>query len=579
MPDVFGDRYDGPRMIASQRASALALVVAAGCAETATPHGAGDDDVGSVGSADDDGSTGTDGASADDDGVDAVSDEASSSASSSDDGAADSTTGASGCPDDMCESDGACMPCDTSYWAGVDRDIATTPYGHRTAISCHNCYTGTLAGTIAALREAQMQGADLLELDLTDEGGVIVVEHDDGGGADGPALVDVLADPELVAGDQMLNIEIKETAPTEAFIAGVLDALVASGCVRNGRPVMIRAFVADSRLENLLIAQELLATPAYAELAPHVRIHALLSAGNGNSTATLLGLVDENFERGFDAIEFQLTTPALVAGLHYAESLGLGTSVWTVPPELGEMHVAALRDEVDSITTEYPVASARARVEADNARVYVDATTIAAGATSIDWLGVDASDDTTAQLGVAGRPLALVDDALPGASLGFVAAESRSLPLANVGGEFGAGVLVAALVHFGDLSPGDGATMTLLGKANAGEYSLELFDPAGAGGAVLRFGVHVGEGYHYASLPVSALEPDRAAWIIGAYDGDGAVRLMVDHSDAGTTTVDVTGGITPNDAVLQLGADPQDPDVPRYFFDGAIQTALVQAWP
>lgn len=560
----------------STRAPWLALALASGaCAEASTPYVGGSDEFEPADSGDGSGgvadSTGTSG------GVSAG--EGSSGAESTSDAADESSTGASGCPSEMCEDDGACVPCDTSYWAGVDRDVATTPYGHRTAISCHNCYTGTLAGTIAALRAAQMQGADLLELDLTDEAGVIVVEHDDGGGADGPALVDVLADPELVAGDQILNIEIKETAPTEAFIAGVLDALVASGCVREGRPVMIRAFVSDTRLENLLIAQELLATPAYAELAPHVRIHALLSAGDGNSTATLLSRIDENFERGFDAIEFQLTTPALVAGVHYAESLGLGTSVWTVPPELGEMHVAALRDEVDSITTEYPVASARARVEADTARVYVDATTIAAGATSIEWLGTSAIDATTAEIGVVLRPLAISDAALPGTSLGFVPAESRSLPLANVGGEFGAGVLVAALVNFGDLSPGDGATMTLLGKANAGEYSLELFDPAGAGGPLLRFGVHVGEGYHYASLPVSSLDPDRAAWIIGAYDGDGAVRLMVNHSDAGTTTTDVTGGITPNDAVLQLGADPQDPEAPRFFFDGAIQTATVQAWP
>jgi glycerophosphoryl diester phosphodiesterase len=564
-------------MIASTRAPWLALALAsAACADPATPYGGGSDDIGPADSGGAEGSTGIHGSTG---GGDASGGEDPSAASSSDDAADDSSTGASGCPADMCEADGVCMPCDTSYWAGVDRDVATTPYGHRTAISCHNCYTSTLTGTISALRAAQDEGADLLELDLTDEGGVIVVEHDDGGGADGPALVDVLADPELVAGDQILNIELKETAPTEAFIAGVLDALVASGCVREGRPVMIRAFVSDSRLENLLIAQELLATPAYAELAPHVRIHALLSAGNGNSTATLLGIVDENFERGFDAIEFQFTTPALIAGVHYAESLGLGTSVWTVPPELGEMHVAALRDEVDSITTEYPVASARARVEADNARVYVDATTLAEGATAIDWLGIDAADVTTAEIGNDGRPVALVDAALPGTSLGFVPAESRSLPIADVGAEAGAGVLVAALVRFGDLSPGDGATMTVLGKANAGEYSLELFDPAGAGGVLLRFGVHVGEGYHYASLPVSALQADRAAWIVGAYDGDGAVRLMVDHSTAGTTTTDVTGGVTANDAVLQLGADPQDPDAPRFFFDGAIQTALVQAWP
>jgi glycerophosphoryl diester phosphodiesterase len=474
------------------------------------------------------------------------------------------------------------MPCDSSYWADVDRDIATTPYGHRTAVACHNCYAPTLAGTLTALHDAQQDGADLLELDLTDEGGAIVVEHDDGGGADGPLLASVLADPAIRAGDQLLNIELKEGAPTEAFVKGVLDAVIAADCVHAGRPLLLRAFAIDERVENLLIAQQLLATPAYAAIAPHVRLHALLNAAAGSTTASLVDHIDENAARGFAAIELEVGTPGLLTGIHHAEALGLGTSVWTVPPELGDMHVAGLRDEVDSITTEYPVAAARAQIEAANGRLYLDATAQDVAAGTLAWLGSAATETHTAELDVDARPLARTGDAgdsLEGGFLGFVAGEGRSLPFADVSTDAGTGVLLAVLVRFDTLALPDGTTMSVLGKANAGEYALELFEPAGVGGTVLRFGVHVGDGYHYASLAAGQLGADRAVWVVGAYDGDGGVHLLVDHDLHAVSPETISGGITPNDAVLQLGADPQDPDPPRFFFDGEIQTAIVQAWP
>jgi glycerophosphoryl diester phosphodiesterase len=589
------------------RATWLILVLGLGCGGTPQGRELGGSTGGSGESDADAG--GTDGA--DESSTGAASEDSTQGAEDGGDESGDSSTGADVCGLDECSIDGVCIdagtpspeaecfacvpeidpttwvedpdnPCDTSYWVDVDREIATTPYGHRTAISCHNCYAPTLEGTLAELHAAQADGADLLELDLTDEGGQVIVEHDDGGGADGPLLVDVLMDPALQAGDQILNIELKEMAPTEAFVGAVLDALVASGCVGPGRPVMLRAFVHDARLQNLLIAQTLLATPAYAELAPHVRLHALLQASDGASTATLIARVDENAARGFQAIEFAIATPNLLTGIHHAESLGLGTSVWTVPALLGEVHIAALRDEVDSITTDHPVASARAHIEADNGRFYLDATLQDARATAIDWVTTDSDAVTTADLAAPGRPLVVAGvpgDVLLGTALEFVAAEERSLPIADIGADTGGGVLVAALVRLDALSLADGDTMSVLGKANAGEYALELHNPPGTGGTVLRFGVHVGSGYSYASVPTSALDSERAHWVVGAYDGSGAVNLLVDHSAANTTSSSAEGAITANDVLMQLGADPQDPDAPRFFLEGAIQTALVQAWP
>jgi hypothetical protein len=573
--------YD-PYMHAASPPGLVIAAALAGACGTDDPRALGEHGSAATTAASEGGPTEDGGVSSSEAGGSELADDGSSAADSGDAPTGDATTGAPGCAAELCEHDGMCTPCDSSYWADVDRGIATTPYGHRTAIACHNCYASTLAGTLGALHDAQDDGADLLELDLTHEGDAIIVEHDDDGGADGPLLVDVLMDPALRAGDQLLNIELKETAPTEAFVAGVLDAVIAADCVHAGRPLMLRAFVNDGRLENLLIAQTLLATPAYAEVAPFVRLHALFNAALGSSTQTIFDRIDENAERGFDGVEFEIGTTELLTAVHYAESLGLGTGVWTVPSELGDMHVAALRDEVDAITTEYAVASARARVEADNGRVYLDATAQDASDGAIEWAGNDATEVTSIEIDTDAHPLGhggAAGEPLFGTSLGFVAAQGRSAPLANIANDAAAGVLLAALVRFDELALPDGSTMTVLGKANAGAYALELFNVAGATGTVLRFGVHVGGAYHYASIPVGQLDSARAVWIVGAYDGDGAVRLLVDHSAAGTSTSTASGGVTANDAILQLGADPQDPDPPRFFFEGAIQTALVQAWP
>ena len=103
------------------------------------------------------------------------------------------------------------------------------PTAREDAISCHNCYTGSLTGTVDKLHAAQSDGADLLELDIKDEGGTVYVEHDDTGGTSGPHFSDVLADASLKSGNQILFIELKETNPTVDFVTSVLDQLAAEG--------------------------------------------------------------------------------------------------------------------------------------------------------------------------------------------------------------------------------------------------------------------------------------------------------------------------------------------------------------
>ena len=467
----------------------------------------------------------------------------------------------------------------TGYWTGVARNLATSPYGNIAAISCHNCYTGDLAGTLAKIHTALTDGADLIELDIKDEAGTAFVDHDDAGSTSGPLLNQVLADSVLKAADQPLFIEIKETVPTDAFIARVLDALIAEGYGVPGRPVVLRAF--ESLTSNLLIARKLLATPAYLSLRPHVRLNVLFTRADGADIPGLQTRIATVRNAGGHGVEFEYQTPNLFGALTYARSLGLGTSIYTVPVGFGEVFVSNARDEVDAITVDYPVASARAVVEANNALAYLSAWDQNATASTINWLQSSSSATSASPVNTSGAPtlenLGAGSNRF-GTSLDFNAAGSEFVSLYDADNPTSQGYFVAVVVSFDNLAIASTATSVLLGKANAAAFSLELHNPSGSAATVLRFGAHVGGSYLYATYPASNLDTTSSYLITAAYDGDGAVRMWINNSDAGVTpSASVTGGVTTNDVPILIGADPESPGE-RFFFDGKIQLALVQSW-
>jgi len=497
-------------------------------------------------------------------------------------------------PSDPCQ---ACLPsksattwtkddsntaCDgLPFWSGVTRAIAKTPYGHTTAISCHNCYTSELSSTLVKIHSAQTNGADLIELDLKEQGGTVYVQHDDNGSVAGPKLTDVLADQPLKAGDQMLFMEFKETAPTDTSVKQVLDALVANGFGKAGRPVVLRAF--DSVSQSLLIARRLLATAQYASLRPYVRLMVLFAQADGNDIAALQTRVLQARGKGYHGVEFEYRTPNLFGALTYARSLDLGINVWTVPSSMGEVFVANLRDEVDAITVDYPVDKSRAVVAANNGLFYLNVWNQSGSGGKVKWY----RGNTTAYdalVGGAGQPsietLPAGEDRF-GTSLVFASAQQQYIPLYDADNDVSTGYFVSTVVNFDNMIPADGDTSVLLGKADAGSFSLELFNPAGNGDtdAVLRFGVYVAGSYRYATYPAGQLSGTRSYLITGAFDGDGGTWLWVDNDASATTSAAaVTGGVVQNDSTMLLGADPQGAAAPRFFFSGKIQMVLVQKW-
>ncbi len=472
------------------------------------------------------------------------------------------------------------MTChDSPYWTGVKRELPRTPYQHENAVSCHNCYAGTLSGTLNKIHAAQAAGADLIELDIKDQDGTVYVEHNDTGGTSAPTLVEVLADAALKSGSQLLFIETKETTPTESYLRAVFDHLMAHGYGVAGRPVVLRTF--DALRNNLLIARKLLATPAYASLRKHVRLHVLFSRNEGSNIAALQGKVRKCKNDGFHGVEFEYQTPNLFGALTYAKSLRLGTSVWTIPTSMGEAFISALRDEVDAVTVDYSVSVARAVIQDNNALIYLNVWDQPATASSMRWYGVSDASLHQAPVNVAGAPttesLSMGEDRF-GTSLIFKAADSQSVTFFDADQTANAGYFVAVVVNFDRLTLPDGETQEVIGKANSGGFALELFNPPGAEDTVLRFGVFVEGEYRYATYPASKLDGSQSYFIIGAYDGDGAVRMWINNDATGTTASgSFKAGVVQNDVPVLLGADPQvGPS--RFFFDGKVQMALVQNW-
>jgi hypothetical protein len=131
-------------------------------------------------------------------------------------------------------------------------------------------------------------------------------------------------------------------------------------------------------------------------------------------------------------------------------------------------------------------------------------------------------------------------------------------------------------VDFDRLDLDEGETSSVLAKSDSGAFSFELYNPSGASPTVLRFGVRVGGSYIYGTYPAASIDSADSHFLIGAYDGDGGVRIWVDGNQG--TAGSASGGVTQNNVDVLLGADPQGPSGTRFFFQGKIQQALVQNW-
>ena len=469
------------------------------------------------------------------------------------------------------------------YWDGVTRTLARSPLGNVAAISAHNCYTAeinppaSLAATLRKIHAAMAAGADLIELDIKSEGGVVYVDHDDQGTTWGAHLEDVLADPALRAGDQILFIESKETQADPAYVTKVLTHLSDNGYGRFGRPVVIRSF--NNIRQNLILTRDALRDPAFRSMRPWVKLNELFSKNQVASLATSQQMIAQSRQDGFQGVEFHYQDSNLFGMLTFARSLGLGINVWTIPVSLGEVFLAGLREEVDALTVDYPVDKARQVVEDKNLLVYLNAWPRDGSQNTVFWRdGAGALHEApTSHPGTPDYSLWGTGRSLFGGVLDLDASNKEIVTFYDADNIPRQGYFITAVVEFDDLALADGETSAILSKADSGGFALELHNPIGSGGTVLRFGVYVG-GYVYGTVPASLLNTTDSFLLTGAYDGDGGVWLWVNHSSDNLTKDQASGGVGWNSSPVLLGADPQGVGGSRFHFSGKVQQAQVQAW-
>jgi glycerophosphoryl diester phosphodiesterase len=460
-----------------------------------------------------------------------------------------------------------------TYWSGVTRPIATTPIGNRMAVSCHNCYGDTNAQTTAQVQMALDRTFDLVEFDLTRHSdGNIYVEHANSGDNTRGTQSTALVNANLKGSNLMLFMEIKDaydSANPDKIVLPVLRMIRDNGYATSGRIAFLRAFY-DGRQQHLVRAKALVDTSSeFASIRGYVRFHTLVESNIRQNIRNTKGA-------GFDGVELNYTnTPNLFGAIMQAKLLGLGVGIYTIPATYGDLFLSAYREDLDFITTDYDRA-ATAKPYSVHALVQ-DATSLLymnTGRQTAYPLTYKRTDTTTYSVpaGTPGAPTLEVlsvtsDEDRVGGSMVFNAAQYIKTYDADV--PAGQGFLVTAVVNFDDLT--SGSTAAIIAKSDSGGFALEQ------SGTLLRFGVYVNGAYTYATAPLSGVNGTNSYFIIGAYDGDGAVRLWVDNVQK-TASAAITGGVGGNASPIVIGADPQGATSQRYFFSGKTQQVMVQRW-
>ncbi|WP_445356564.1 hypothetical protein ACJJIC_05395 [Microbulbifer sp. ANSA002] len=476
-----------------------------------------------------------------------------------------------------------------SFWQDLNRNIAVTPYGKKVAISCHNCYIkSSNAGestqkTIGKIHEAQLLGADMIELDVIEHNGIVRVDHDNTTDEKGAPLDTVLLDPTLKSGDQILFIEIKENSQESDIAQNLLSVLDLRGYGSFKRPVFIRAF--NDRRHHLKRVNELL-NGKFSHLRPYIKLSELFGNQEANSIKGLQDKILAAKNSGFHGVEFEYRSKNIYSFISYAKSLNLLVSTYTIPKIFGEVYIAAMREDVDVMTVDYDLDKARKVISDNNGLLLAqwynqraDGDTLLYKKNSID--GYNISVNASSTIPFDGIPyveyLGLGEDRY-GTSVVFRASEQDAITFYDADNNPGEGYFLATVVNFDHLDLPDGETSSLISKTDNGGFGLELHNPPGISTTVLRFAVRVNSKYYYASYPVTNLNDTDAYHIIGAYDGNGQVHLWINNIHVAQNGEWLKGGVVQNNSPILVGADPQGSKNKRFFSSTKIPFIYIQKW-
>lgn len=473
------------------------------------------------------------------------------------------------------------------FWKGVKRNMTTTPYGNVSAINCHNCYYAVkekpddkvaLERTLERINTAQANGADLIELDIIEVDDVIRVARRDSRISYGTVLKDLLKDEDLRKSDQILFLEIKETKLTsDRFMWLLLNDLKNYGYAKKGRPVVLRAFEDDARIEHLKEVQDLL-KGYFNRMKNNVRLSALINPNFAEDTQDFQARIKKVADMGFGMIEFNYNTQNLMAHIAYARELGLAVGLWKIPEDVGNILISTLRDEVDVFSVMYNVKKAANVAKQDNALFYLNAYRKEFQQDDDLFFYQGSSELQNLSLSHGNAPAfkrSGLKNGDMGNSLVFEKGQINFVQSQNIENLPNKGYLVAAALKFDNLDLEDGQKSVIIGKSVDKDFTLELFNREGNMPTVLRFGVKVNRDYHYSFYPVENLNTEETYLIVGAYDSDGSVELWINQEMTDVKMAHTRGAVYTESSPIVIGNGVEEKNAG---FMGKIQMALVQFW-
>jgi hypothetical protein len=478
-------------------------------------------------------------------------------------------------------------------WRGVQRSGSATPLGRDVLIACQDCFQTSAAtsaenthGTLSRIHTAQASGVDVIELAVSETGGVWYVDAADGA-ATGAVLAEVLANPDIVGGDQLLTLDIAEGQPTKQTLRALVDAVIEHGHARNGRPVIVRAAAAladATRLvppPSLLQLKEVVTADAYPLHHAYVRYHVIVPERPlPTDVYTFLGdLVarPEGAPAAWHGIDVDAGNDDLFGGIVFARMHGLGVGVRGVHTR---EHCAAFRDAVDTVATTDDASACVGAVGRTPALVHVDpAERLDHGTPLVYHVG---AEERSMAVDAAAQPHLHRDvtEDRYGISLYFKEVDDHLVLQAS--DVQAGGYLVAAVVNFDTLTlpaptTGEAVASIVTKRKDTTGFALEVVRAAGSTAGQLRFRVFVGGRAHAATMDLGAtFNGDDSYFVVASYDGAGPVRLWVNGVE-GTASGNAVGAVGDNDAPVALGAEPGA--VAATSWRGLIQMMTIQAWP
>lgn len=485
----------------------------------------------------------------------------------------------------------------------------TTPYGKKHSLGCHNCYVDlntqqTINKINAALCINQAAGCVSTEgvsLDITyGNQGTIYVQHDDApASGNAGSLSSILSYSPLINAIKNegvnLSIEIKEryssASSSTNFMRALLQLLQAQGIPAAQGQVTVSAFYGGSENRHLHLERMWqLIDSEFPGFANQFRHTLNFSQGAADNTSSLQNIIRNYADRHrINSVKFHYQSRNLYGLAMYAKARDLKISVWGMGDSSGDrMLLTAMREDFDSISNDLSQAEKINAIEVQQPLLYLNvAQQTASGANGfVEYRRKPADPVQTVAINTSNRPgfenITSLGEDRYGGSLSFTGTGGQQwLPLYDADNVAGGGYLVSAVVNFDDLNGiAEGETRAILSKSESGSFTLDIRREAD-GVLGIRFGVYVDGAYRYARFHETgnfSFNGSDSYFIVGAYDGNGRVRLWVNNRERAGAEDDprFTGGVIMNEVPVVLGADPQTaPSNPRYFFRGKIQQAQV----